>query len=222
MNKEINHAKQWGLKNNRLREQLTNENKAYYEKLLLYIRTAGIFYEEEEVEQLLYAILSDIVMAQENNEATVDYFGENPKEMANLIILRLEKPKFKKKLTIAGNIFLISSFFYLIGNFSMAKVNFNPILFFLQGILSFIVVYFTFFYIHKKVYSNDFPTKKSLLLNTFYLGLISCCVIGSFILIDLVTPPNLIVTISNPFHFILFGILTIVGASYIGLKKLNK
>lgn len=171
---------------------------------------------------MLYAILSDIVMAQENNEAAVDYFGENPKEMANLIILRLEKPKFKKKLTIAGNIFLISSFFYIIGNFSMAKVNFNPILFFLQGILSFIVVYFTFFYIHKKVYSNDFPTKKSLLLNTFYLGLISCCVIGSFVLIDLVTPPNLIVTISNPFHFILIGILTIVGASYIGLNKLNK
>ena len=47
MNKNNRKVKQLILKNNELREKLFDENKEYYENLLLYIRTSGLFYDDD-------------------------------------------------------------------------------------------------------------------------------------------------------------------------------
>ncbi|KYC89952.1 hypothetical protein B4102_3959 [Heyndrickxia sporothermodurans] len=61
-------AKQLVEQNNKLREQLTPENKKYYEDILLYMRTFGFFHEELETEQHLMTILQDILEAQKQGE----------------------------------------------------------------------------------------------------------------------------------------------------------
>lgn len=67
-------------KNNELREQLTPENKEYYEKVLIYLRTKSLFHDELEIENILIELLQDILEAQKNNESAEDYFGKNPIE----------------------------------------------------------------------------------------------------------------------------------------------
>ena len=51
-------------KNNQLREQLSPANKAYYENLLLYLRTKSLSKNDQQVETLLLEILQDMLEAQ--------------------------------------------------------------------------------------------------------------------------------------------------------------
>ncbi|MFT8843327.1 MAG: hypothetical protein ABF915_04885, partial [Schleiferilactobacillus harbinensis] len=51
--------------NNTLREQLTPDNKKYYEDLLLYMRTRAVLKDSAVIEQELLTILTDIIAAQQ-------------------------------------------------------------------------------------------------------------------------------------------------------------
>lgn len=219
MSKQKKDIKQRIEKNNILRAELTEENKIYYEKLLIYMRTVGLFYDEGEIESLLYGILSDIVLAQEHGETAVNYLGKDPKEMADALISKLERPKLKEKLKLVGYIFGISSFFSLIGEFSASTFKVNPIVFLLNGILSFILVYLAFLLMHKNVYSSKPSTKTRRILNYVYLWIMSCLVIGIFVLIDLFAPKIFIFTIPSPFDLFLIISLMVAVFSYVLLKK---
>ncbi|MCU4715788.1 hypothetical protein OCE25_26290 [Bacillus cereus] len=83
--------------NNKIGEQLSPENKIYYEDILLYMRTFGFFYEELETEQHLMVILQDILEAQKHGESAEEYLGENPKGF--------DKPSWKSIFKISGLIF---------------------------------------------------------------------------------------------------------------------
>src|SRR5574337_1465895 len=67
--------------NNRLREELNDENKVYYEKILLYLRIKSIFKDDMEIESLLLGLLRDLLEAQSHGENASDYFGKNAQEM---------------------------------------------------------------------------------------------------------------------------------------------
>ncbi|CAM3120686.1 hypothetical protein [Sporolactobacillus spathodeae] len=61
---------------NVLREKLNDANKTYYEQLLLYTRTTGLFNDDYEVETLLLQILQDILSAQANSQSAVDFWQQ--------------------------------------------------------------------------------------------------------------------------------------------------
>ena len=73
-------------KNNQLREQLNPANKAYYENLLLYLRTKSLSKNDHQVETLLLEILQDMLEAQANGVSSEDYFGKSPQTYANDLI----------------------------------------------------------------------------------------------------------------------------------------
>ncbi|WP_054655397.1 hypothetical protein [Lentilactobacillus kisonensis] len=66
-------------RNNQLREELTSENKKYYEDLMVYIRSKSTFKRESDIEQILFDILTDIIDAQSNGQSARNYFGHDPK-----------------------------------------------------------------------------------------------------------------------------------------------
>ncbi len=72
-----------------LQESLTKENDKYYGNLLIYIRIMSFFRDIKKSEELLLAVLRDILDAQEQGISAEDYFGENPKEVADEIIKQL-------------------------------------------------------------------------------------------------------------------------------------
>ena len=72
-----------------LQESLTKENDKYYGNLLIYIRIMGFFRDVKKSEELLLEVLRDILGAQEQGLSAEEYFGENPKKVADDIIKQL-------------------------------------------------------------------------------------------------------------------------------------
>lgn len=77
--------------NNQLRQQLTPENRTFYENLLLYLRFKGVMHDETALESQLLAILQDFLDAQADGIAATDYFGPNVKEVADELIKDLPR-----------------------------------------------------------------------------------------------------------------------------------
>ncbi|EHO50180.1 DUF1129 family protein [Lentilactobacillus kisonensis] len=78
-------------RNNQLREELTSENKKYYEDLMVYIRSKSTFKRESDIEQILFDILTDIIDAQSNGQSARNYFGHDPKTSADAILKSLPR-----------------------------------------------------------------------------------------------------------------------------------
>ncbi|WP_148229472.1 hypothetical protein [Carnobacterium sp. 17-4] len=72
-----------------LQESLTKENEKYYGNLLIYIRIMAFFRDVKKSEELLLEVLRDILDAQEQGISAEEYFGENPKKVADDIIKQL-------------------------------------------------------------------------------------------------------------------------------------
>lgn len=72
-----------------LQESLTKENDKYYGNLLIYIRIMAFFRDVKKSEELLLEVLRDILDAQEQGLTAEEYFGENPKKVADDIIKQL-------------------------------------------------------------------------------------------------------------------------------------
>lgn len=72
--------------NAKLQEFLNPINEEYYGNLLVYIRGKSFLKDETVLEGALLEILQDILDAQENGETAEDYFGKQPKEIADELL----------------------------------------------------------------------------------------------------------------------------------------
>ncbi|MBS9338142.1 hypothetical protein G6R29_00625 [Fructobacillus sp. M2-14] len=87
--------------NNELRAALNKENEDFYLDFLLYVRSQGVLKDEQTVEEQLFAILQDILEAQKNGQSAADYFGTDPKFVADRILQQTPN-----KLSEAAKLFL--------------------------------------------------------------------------------------------------------------------
>lgn len=72
-----------------LQETLTKENNEYYGNLVIYVRVMSLFRDEKKSEELLLEVLHDILDAQNQGISAEQYFGKNPKKIADEIIKQL-------------------------------------------------------------------------------------------------------------------------------------
>lgn len=84
--------------NNERRKLLNKENTAYYEKLLVYIRTSPLK-DDRATEEVLMEMLEHLLAAQQDGKSAEDVFGKEPKELADEIIAGL--PNEKPSTTVA-------------------------------------------------------------------------------------------------------------------------
>lgn len=202
--------------NNILREQLTPENKTYYEEILLYMRTFGFFYEELETEQHLMTILQDILEAQEHGETAEEFFGNNPKEIVDQLTKQFDKPSWKSIFKISGIIFLISMFYTIFSSFSRPVLQVNGFVLLLDGIFSVAWVYGVFKLLHLSIYiKKQFPK----FIKFIVLWLLVMVSIGSFVLIQFFAPKQGIVKIGAPFDWIAILTTLIIATAYVIFKR---
>lgn len=198
--------------NNVLREKLNDTNKTYYEQLLLYIRTTGLFYDDYEVETLLLQILQDILSAQEDGQSAADFFGNNPQDAANELIEQLGKASGKEMFKMIGLIFGISSFFSVISALSTPKAGINGLVLLLNAVLSVLIIEAAFFLIHKSAYKKIVKGKLSSFL-LLWLGAV--LIIGLFIVILIFTPAWSTIYLPNSVALLLLALLLIGTTIYI-------
>ncbi|RYL97010.1 hypothetical protein EWH99_13595 [Sporolactobacillus sp. THM7-7] len=201
--------------NNQLRDELMEENKTYYEDLLTYIRTAGLFYDDHEVESLLMQILQDIISAQNNGQSAEEFFGKNPQQAADELIHNLGKASWKEILKLTGLIFGISSFFELLNALSLPGKGINFLVLILNGLLSFFVIGIVFYVLHRSIYAKIIKGK---VVSFLVLWLACMLIIGLFVLIQILTPPLLTVYFANPVGILMITIL-LVGLTVAALRR---
>lgn len=209
-------AKQLAKQNNKYREQLSLENKAYYEDILLYMRTFGFFYEELETEQHLMTILQDILEAQKNGESAEEYFGKKPKEIVDQLTKEFNNPSWKSIFKISGWIFLISIFYTITSSFTRPSLQVNVFILLLNGILSLASVYGLLKMLHLSIYvKKQFP-KFIRFFVLWIMVMISFCL---FFLIQLFAPKQGIIKIGSPFDWITILVIIIMAIVYVIFKK---
>ena len=93
--------------NNELRSQLNQENKKYYEELLIACRMKNTTKKESELEIQLLEILQDLILYQKQGKNFTDVFGNDIDKLYSSILLELPKENKVKLLRFILVYFLI-------------------------------------------------------------------------------------------------------------------
>ena len=151
--------------NAELQEYLNKENESYYGDLLVYIRTNNFFRSDSQTEELLLEVLKDILDAQEKGVSAQEYFGDNPKEIADEMIQNLRPNYIESFKNILGYIGMFALFSLL-----PTLVNPNKLLdmgqLFLAGLFASVFAIILVMFIGKESYMKS---KKIISLNIFLL-----------------------------------------------------
>lgn len=202
--------------NNELRRKLTKENESYYTDLLVYLRTAGLFYKEEEVELRLVEILHDILEAQAAGISAHTYFGEEPQIIADQLISNFPKAGIRGKIKTFAMIFGISSLFTLLGQLISDSNQLNLLPFLLNALIILIGIQSFFWFMHSNIYSQraEDKGKTNLIIIFIYVLLL-----GLFVGAQFLQPVALFFAIPN---FILVGITLILPILFTGFTFFGK
>ena len=108
--------------NNKLRLQLNEDNKKYYEELLVACRAKGITSREAELEIQLLEILQDLISYQNKGKNFREIFGTDINKLSNSIIESL--PKENKTIVFR---FILAYILITIVSFLLPSVYTNSI-----------------------------------------------------------------------------------------------
>ena len=108
--------------NNKLRLQLNEDNKKYYEELLVTCRAKSITSKEAELEIQLLEILQDLILYQNQGKNFQDIFGTDINKLSNSIIDSL--PKENKVIVFR---FILAYILITIVSFLLPSVYTNSI-----------------------------------------------------------------------------------------------
>lgn len=161
--------------NNELREKLTPENKEYYGKILIYIRTKSLFHAELDIDLILIEILNDILEAQSNGESAEDFFGKKPQPMLDMLLNQLPKITTQKKVKLILMVFGISTLFSLFSSLTKINPSINILTLIFNGVISLVFVKLIFLMINQFTFKPNTNKKKEyviiFLIGFLFIGL---------------------------------------------------
>ncbi|GBD66455.1 DUF1129 family protein [Tetragenococcus halophilus] len=208
--------------NNEKRKQLSQENKKYYEDMLIYIR-ASYNTSDQEMEEILAELLDHLIEAQAEGKTAKDVFGKQPKQYANEILGELPKGVTKKHIQ-----YFIMFVCYFLAAASMTSGIFNWLGPYIFGVdswsdsyylgtfalkalldipIAFLMMYLALQYIRWTCF-KEINNKRFLFLS----GLFGIFAVGLFVLVALIVP-DIGPKVELPFYIIiLFGlVLYLIG-----------
>ena len=197
--------------NNQLREELNEENKIYYDKILLYMRSTSLLKTELEVENILIDLLRDLLEVQKNGENASDYFGKNPQEMCQELLDNTSQVSLKNILKtlvpiVVGGL-LASAFFGVLS--PVLTINLFQLI--LEMIVVAFVVWLSFRHMKKTAFKRQEKFKLRDFVPVFInYSLVFLVISGIYLLSLLFMPDFLIVTIPAPYDMFLIIFLTAI------------
>lgn len=162
--------------NNELREELNEENKAYYEEMLVYMRVRSWLKDEEKVEEVLMQVLQDMVSAQEESIPAEKYFGKNPQTYANQILSNLER-NWVDHLQLVFSIVGFTLVLSILNNIITMATGLNLVTVLSRSFLIYVAVFAVFKWIEMDSFTKTSSKWKDFLfmviiLSVFVLGMI--------------------------------------------------
>lgn len=199
--------------NNRLREELNDENKVYYEKILLYLRIKSIFKDDIEIETILLGLLRDLLEAQNHGENACDYFGKDAKEMCEGLLEQTSRSNVSdvvKFILIVFSAYALSSQMFEIAKPTLT-LNIGQLIsgLFVAIIAIWLILYLVKCFVFRKTKDNKLMDKMSLIILYAVVGVTftAAMCVPIFVLKDV-----FVVTIPAP-----YDLLFIVGLAVVCL-----
>jgi uncharacterized membrane-anchored protein len=187
--------------NNEKRGLLNEENLAYYQEMLVFIRTNATK-SEQQTEEVLLELLEHLLQAQSEGRSAMDVFGTDPKEYCQSVIDEIPDEKKSKQLGFIvyialqflapialtfGVIGFILSYFFDLGS---STVSFSLGSWAVIIMLYLAIGFFSILFIFKLLKNDAFKKKKRQRkwLNFLQLWILYSVFIGLFILIPVIMP----------------------------------
>lgn len=99
--------------NNNLKQQLTKENKKYFDEFLVILRSKALFKDEKQLETILLEIEQDLILYQNQGKTFDEIYGDT-KTLADKIADELPSAPKRKILSLISMMFLIFFTIYTI------------------------------------------------------------------------------------------------------------
>ena len=157
-------------------QTFSQEDQVYFQDLWDYFNFAGFLYEEKALREQVYNLALDFSQASGDGLTAKDYFGLDPKEMADQIIENMPKESTRSVLKYGAIISGIVIFYRLLSDFaSQAVLVLKPLVYLTDIILGLLAVGIIFYLLRRLIFAEE-KTKKAiyvafvLVLGFYFVG----------------------------------------------------
>ena len=157
-------------------QTFSKEDQAYFQDLWDYFNFAGFLYEEKALREQVYNLALDFSQAGADGLTAKDYFGLDPKEMADQIIENMPKESTRSVLKYGAIISGIVIFYRLLSDFaSQAVLVLKPLVYLTDIILGLLAIGLLFYLLRRLIFAEE-KSKKAiyvafvLVLGFYFVG----------------------------------------------------
>lgn len=152
-------------------QTFSQEDQAYFQDLWDYFNFAGFLYEEKALRGQIYNLALDFSQAEADGLTAKDYFGLDPKEMADQIIENMPKESTRSVLKYGAIISGIVIFYRLLSDFaSQAVLVLKPLVYLTDIILGLLAVGIIFYLLRRLIFVEEKAKKAIYVAFVLVLG----------------------------------------------------
>ena len=150
---------------------LNKEDQAYVKKMVAYIGAKSYFYDDEALGEQLYNMVCDLKVAEKEGIRAVEYFGKDPKGMADQIIENMPKESTRSVLKYGAIVSGIVIFYRLLSDFaSQAVLVLKPLVYLTDIILGLLAVGIIFYLLRRLIFAEEKAKKAIYVAFVLVLG----------------------------------------------------
>ncbi len=139
-----------------LMQTFSQEDQAYFQDLWDYFNLAGFLYEEKALREQVYNLALDFSQAGADGLTAKDYFGLDPKGMADQIIENMPKESTRSVLKYGAIFSGIVIFYRLLSDFaSQAVLVLKPLVYLTDIILGLLAVGIIFYLLRRLIFAEE-------------------------------------------------------------------
>lgn len=153
-------------------ETFSQEDQAYFQDLWDYFNFAGFLYEEKALREQVYNLALDFSQASGDGLTAKDYFGQDPKGMADQILENMPKESTRSVLKYGAIISGMVIFYRLLSDFaSQAVLILKPLVYLTDGILGLLAVGLLFYLLRRLIFAEEKSKKAIYVAVVLILGI---------------------------------------------------
>ena len=143
-------------------QTFSQEDQVYFQDLWDYFNFAGFLYEEKALREQVYNLALDFSQAGADGLTAKDYFGLDPKGMADQIIENMPKESTRSVLKYGAIISGIVIFYRLLSDFaSQAVLVLKPLVYLTDIILGLLAIGLLFYLLRRLIFAEE-KSKKAI------------------------------------------------------------
>ena len=152
-------------------QTFSQEDQAYFQYLWDYFNLAGFLYEEKALREQVYNLALDFSQAGADGLTAKDYFGLDPKGMADQIIENMPKESTRSVLNYGAIFSGIVIFYRLLSDFaSQAVLVLKPLVYLTDIILGLLAVGIIFYLLRRLIFAEEKAKKAIYVAFVLVLG----------------------------------------------------